>query len=135
MFVTLVSMVLIYNDAKFGWKLMTFVLAFILIDFLFIYIFKLSQSSLLLLTAILGLIGFIISIVNIEGPEKEIVKEVAPKVKKEFKPGKYIASKAGAKFHSPKCDWAKKIKKANAVWFNSKEEARKAGYKTDDCVR
>ncbi len=138
MFFTLISMVLIYNDAKFGWTLMTFILAFILIDFLFIYLFKLSQSSLLLLTAVVGLVGFIISVVNIKGPEEleepEDVEEISSSVKKEFKPGKYIASKTGAKFHSPKCDWAKKIKKANRVWFDSKEEARKAGYKTDDCV-
>ena len=46
-----------------------------------------------------------------------------------------MASKSGTKYHAPKCDWAKKIKKSNAVWFISKEEAKKAGYKKDDCVK
>src|SRR3989344_4279129 len=76
-----------------------------------------------------ALAGFFISFFNM-GHKAEKAQ-----VKKSFKPGKYIASKSGSKFHAPKCDWAKRVKKSNAVWFNSKEEAKKAGYKADDCVK
>jgi len=74
-----------------------------------------------------------------EVEEKKATKSVksskTTSTKKTFKPGKYIASKTGVKYHAPKCDWAKKIKKSNAVWFDSKEAAKKAGYKKDDCVK
>jgi hypothetical protein len=33
------------------------------------------------------------------------------------------------------CDWAKKIRKARQVWFNTKEEAREKGFKAHDCVQ
>ncbi|MBS3102897.1 hypothetical protein J4458_05645 [Candidatus Woesearchaeota archaeon] len=135
MLVALVSMFSIHNDIKFGWTLMSFSLFLILMDLLFIYLLKKPQSGLLLPAAVSGLIGFLISVMNIQGEEagRESGKKTGS-VRKEFKPGKYIASKTGKKFHSPKCDWAKKVKKQNAVWFNTKEEAQKAGYKADDCV-
>jgi len=131
MLVALISIVSIYNDIKFGWTLLSFVFTLILVDLLVIYLLKSPKTFLFMPTAITALIGFIISAAHIKGPEKSVEKI---KVKKEFKPGKFIASKSGKKFHSPKCEWAKKIKKANAVWFNSKEEAKKAGYKVDDCI-
>lgn len=43
--------------------------------------------------------------------------------------GKYVASISGTKYHLPSCSGAKRIKEENKVWFNSKEEAEKAGYK------
>ena len=55
-------------------------------------------------------------------------------VSKEFTPGKYIASETGKRFHTPKCQWAKKITKTKAVWFDSEEEAEKEGYEKDKCV-
>ena len=134
----LIAMVSVYNNIKFGWTLMSFALAFILINLFFIYLARKPASTTLLLTAVAGLIGFLISVVSMGGPEEaEGIKSKRgnSRVKKEFKPGKYIASKTGKKFHSPKCDWAKKVKKQNAVWFNSAEEAKKAGYKADDCVK
>ena len=129
MLMALVSIVSIYNNIRFGWALMALLLGLVLVNLLFIYLLKSPKSGILLPAAAVGLIGLVISLVNIKGPEEE-----DSNVKKEFKPGKYIASRTGAKFHSPKCDWAKKIKKSNAVWFDSKEEASKAGYKADDCV-
>lgn len=42
--------------------------------------------------------------------------------------GKYVASKSGKAYHFPWCPSAVKIKESNQVWFNSKEEAEKAGY-------
>lgn len=42
--------------------------------------------------------------------------------------GKYVASKNSNKYHAPWCSGAQRIKKENQIWFNSKEEAEKAGY-------
>lgn len=42
--------------------------------------------------------------------------------------GLYVASKNGAKYHLPTCSSAKRIKEENKIWFNSKQEAEKAGY-------
>ena len=57
-----------------------------------------------------------------------------PSVTEAFYPGKYIASKRGAVYHAPKCDWAKKIYKSQRVWFKSDDEAKKAGYKKHSCL-
>lgn len=43
--------------------------------------------------------------------------------------GKYVASKSGTSYHLPWCPSATKIKEENKIWFNSKEEAEKLGYK------
>ncbi len=42
--------------------------------------------------------------------------------------GKYVASKSGTKYHFPWCGSASRIKEANRVWFDSKEDAQRAGY-------
>ncbi len=42
--------------------------------------------------------------------------------------GKIVASKGGTKYHFPWCSGAQRISEANKVWFNSVEDARKAGY-------
>lgn len=43
--------------------------------------------------------------------------------------GRYVASKSGKYYHYPWCPGAQKIKEANKIWFDTKEEAKKAGYK------
>jgi len=96
--------------------------------------------------------GFIISISNIrrksdkdEGTFKDVEKKVIgdaleakekseSSIVKEYSPGKYLASTTGKKYHSPKCDFAKKIPKANRVWFNSIEDAKKKGYGPCKCI-
>lgn len=68
---------------------------------------------------------------------KEELKEEQEKeahVSKAFTPGKFVASKKANKFHSPKCDWAKRIGKANRIWFNSEQEAKSQGFEADGCV-
>lgn len=40
----------------------------------------------------------------------------------------FVASKNGTKYHYPWCSGAQRIKEENKVWFNTKEEAEKAGY-------
>ncbi len=32
-------------------------------------------------------------------------------------------------------DWAKKIRKARQLWFNTKEEAWEKGFKAHDCIQ
>ena len=54
---------------------------------------------------------------------------------KSYSPGKFVASVAGTKYHSPKCDWAKKINKKNLVWLKSKADASKQGYKPCNCLK
>ena len=56
-------------------------------------------------------------------------------VEKTFTPGKFVASENGSVYHTPKCDWAKRISNKNKVWFNDKQEARKKGYRQHDCVK
>ena len=43
--------------------------------------------------------------------------------------GKYVASRKGTSYHYPWCPGAKQIKEENKIYFNTKEEAEKAGYK------
>lgn len=42
---------------------------------------------------------------------------------------KYVASKSGTAYHYPWCPGAQKIKEENKIWFQTKEDAVKAGYK------
>jgi hypothetical protein len=42
--------------------------------------------------------------------------------------GAYVASKSGTKYHLPWCTGAKQIKESNKIWFETKEEAERAGY-------
>lgn len=42
--------------------------------------------------------------------------------------GKYVASKNGLKYHYPWCPGARRIKEVNKIWFNSPDDAKKAGY-------
>lgn len=42
--------------------------------------------------------------------------------------GKYVASKNGTKYYLSTCVSAKRISEKNKVWFDTKQEAEKAGY-------
>lgn len=42
---------------------------------------------------------------------------------------KFVGSINSDKYHYPSCEWAKKIKPENQIWFSSPEEAKEAGYK------
>ena len=42
--------------------------------------------------------------------------------------GAVVGSKTSDKYHYPWCSGALKISEANKVWFNSTDEARRAGY-------
>ena len=66
------------------------------------------------------------------------IEEVVPEhsvVIKANEPGKFVASKTGTTYHAPKCDWAKRIKKSNMIWFSDEKQARRKGYKKHDCLK
>lgn len=42
---------------------------------------------------------------------------------------KYVASRSRVPFHLTTCSWAKKISPANAVYYNTREEAIKDGHR------
>jgi hypothetical protein len=65
-------------------------------------------------------------------PERKVTSE--RKKATSYSPGKYVASKRGKYFHEPKSEWAKKITKANQIWFQDKKEAYKQGYKAHQDV-
>ena len=87
-------------------------------------------------------IGFVVSVLNIKEEKHEKYRPVEEKKEEEkeepvytnFEPGKYVASKTGNSYHIPKCDWAKKIKKGNQVWFNDEKEAKKK-FKAHSCIK
>ncbi len=41
---------------------------------------------------------------------------------------KFVGSKKSDKYHYLDCEWAKKIHLGNVIYFDSVQEARKAGY-------
>ncbi len=127
----------ISTSQRWAWVLLTIFFAFVFLDMIFIKLISTQKPEMFLYLLVVAIAGFFISLFSIEPKRKEAVEEKkeAKAVEKSFKPGKYIASRTGKKFHAPKCDWAKKVKKENAVWFDSKEDAINAGYNADDCVK
>ena len=125
-----ISVVGMHNRFAWSWKLLKAFFALAFLDMLLAYWLSTPKPEMFLAFLVAAVAGFFIALFNVCPKQEE-----AGEVKKTYKPGKYIASKSGSKFHAPKCDWAKKIKKSNTVWFNDKDEAKKAGYKADDCVK
>ncbi|MBD3355393.1 hypothetical protein GF361_05415 [Candidatus Woesearchaeota archaeon] len=113
------------------------------INLLVIYFLRFGIKEIILPILVTGL-GFLVALIKkednenfeeAEDDELDLEGRPASKVlKKNFSPGKYIASKSGTKYHAPKCDWAKKIKKKNQVWYESKEDAAKDGKKACNCI-
>ena len=94
-----------------------------------------------------GMAGFGLGRLSILWPEKEPITittpetrnttsketaEISDSIKNNASPDtrrKYVGSKSGAAYHFPWCPGALKIKEQNKVWFQTKEEAEKKGYK------
>jgi len=53
----------------------------------------------------------------------------------ENKTGMFVASKNSKIYHLPDCQYVKRIKDANKIWFGSAKEAREAGYSPHSCVK
>ena len=126
----IISAMGINNDSRWAWTLLTVLFVLVFLDMVFVYFISAPRPMLFTPLVAATVAGFFISLLSIERPKADVEE-----VKTTHKPGKYVASKTGSKFHAPKCDWAKRIKKRNAVWFNNKQEARKAGYKADSCIK
>lgn len=84
-------------------------------------------------------LGFLVALIKAKPREEEFEIErygdESEEAKTEYTPGKFVASQTGTTYHAPKCDWAKKIKKRNRVWFDSEKEAEKKGYKKHSCLK
>ena len=63
-----------------------------------------------------------------QGGERGVVVSAAKSPAAPVVGGQIVASKTGSKYFFPWCGSAARISEANKVWFNSVEEARKAGY-------
>ncbi|PIP17341.1 MAG: hypothetical protein COX44_00435 [Candidatus Portnoybacteria bacterium CG23_combo_of_CG06-09_8_20_14_all_37_13] len=48
--------------------------------------------------------------------------------------GIFVGSRNSDKYHLPDCQWAKRIKKENEIWFKSEKEAQEKGYKPSSCI-
>ena len=51
------------------------------------------------------------------------------------KTGMFVASKNSKVYHLPSCQYAKRIKDENKIWFGSAKEAREKGYSPHSCVK
>jgi predicted membrane protein len=98
-------------------------------------------GTLFIILSVLAVIGFLTSIpakaMHVrEEPHSMIVEEDArlAVAKVTHDPGKFVASSNSNRYHAPKCEWAKKIKKERRTWFNSKEDAWEKGYRAHNCV-
>ena len=134
-----ISLIPAYEDANAGWGFLAAVMAIVLADLLVIVLRTNLIDKTTLLTALAASIGLLLCILKIKTHEDEIPEVVeAPEVKAEvsaeFKPGKFVSSKTGSTYHAPTCDWAKKIKEQNQVWFDNEKEAKKK-YKAHSCLK
>jgi len=142
-FFLILALIMMYGVVRcksWAWKGLLVFYGLNLINSLILYFesFILKEVGLVL---ILSGVGYMIALtksneekdLEIEEPEIEEVK-TEKKVKKEFKPGKFVASKTGSVYHAPKCDWAKRIKKKNQVWFDDQKEAKK-NFKPHSCLK
>ncbi len=130
-----------------GEKALFFMFLTVLGNIVFVRYFT---SKLFMLPLFLALVGFLMALPKREEkrefeeaedkeerlePYSEVFEEEKPaKVKTEFSPGKYVASKMGSVYHEPKCEWAKKIVEERRIWFKDKREAQRKKYKAHKCV-
>jgi len=131
-----IALIPAYSGSKGGWGFLSGVFFLILLNLLIIYMRTDRTGKTFLLTALFAAIGFVISVLNIKEDEdwEEPIEEAKEEVYTNFEPGKYIASKTGSTYHAATCDWAKKIKKKNQVWFDDEKEAKKR-FKPHSCLK
>ena len=140
-----------YGSSWSRWSLFA-LFTFYVINLLLLW---LVQGKLYLILVILALAGLFVSLPHQKKAEKKAAEpkaeephsmvfdtaksaEPKPDAKKAtvtFSPGKYVASKNSNVYHTPTCDWAKKIAKSRQVWFPEKKEAWAKGYKKHSCLQ
>lgn len=155
MFILAFSMFVIYNNKKWGWTILGATLILLLVNTFFILLLTKTFETAHMTTIVFSVVGLVVALFNLKEGTQESVSEIEegygkvmdyypyidkmePKegsaIEKIFTPGKFVASKKANKFHIPKCDWAKRIDKANQIWFNSEQEAKSQGFEADRCV-
>ena len=74
-----------------------------------------------------------IQIINLEKASVEDIKPLEKGINEKTYQGDYKGKVLGSvnsdKYHLPECPGAKQISEKNKIWFDSPEEAEKAGYK------
>ena len=151
------AMFVIYRNEKLGWTILGAALILLLLDTFFIILLAGAFETAHITTIFFSVIGLLVILLNLRTAksyesetedERKKAKNYYPyidkmepqeskmesKIEKTFVPGKFVASKKANKFHIAKCDWAKRISKANQIWFNSEEEAKSQGFEADRCV-
>ncbi len=152
LFLLLLSLIALSGYQKsWGERALFFVFLFYIVNLVLVWYFV---GPLYLVLLFIALLGFVMSVPRKccsgcktcvpsppemvdEEPHSEVFdmpseperKAVSEKKTASYSPGKYVASKRGKYFHEPKSEWAKKITKANQVWFQYKKESYKQGYK------
>ena len=61
--------------------------------------------------------------------------EISDNVNLQNKTGMFVASKNSKVYHLPDCQYAKRIKDENKIWFKSTKEAEETGYEPHSCVK
>jgi hypothetical protein len=141
-FFTIISLLLISNEIDAGYVLIAIIAILSLLNFILIY-FRKGMTTFVFASIISSITAFVVSVVNIGG-KKEIKKKVNKEDKegkkeekpviKTYTPGKVVASKTSKYYHAPKCDWAKKIKKSNQVWYDTDIDAKKENLEPHTCL-
>jgi len=132
------------------WRLMLLLFTAQILNVGYLFL-KFGQGIILYLCLMLSCIGFGIAVMSscclpkkrrrVMAATPEVreeyksVFEEKPHVKKEFSPGKLVASRVGKQYHKPRCDWAKRINAKNLIWFDTEEEAEKQGYGRHWCLK
>ena len=61
--------------------------------------------------------------------ENVSIERSAPSASSLSSAGNFVASRNGSSYHLPDCPSAKQIKEENRIWFQTADEAKRAGYK------
>lgn len=159
MFFMIFAMFAVYHGKNWGWTIIVASIVLLLADLFFVFFLTGTFDTIHIAISSFSAVGLILALLNLRGTaqetggseaenhgkakdyypyidkmEPEGLKAEEPSIEKTFTPGKFIASKKAGKFHSPKCDWAKKISKSNQIWFDSREAAEAQGLEADQCV-
>ncbi|MEA3429728.1 MAG: hypothetical protein U9R08_00485 [Nanoarchaeota archaeon] len=150
------SLIGAYRESRTSWGVLMFIVILAFIQIFWVYFMAKIHFVLFVLLILFTLVTFGVTVIKVVAGKDEdedfdipdfpentedtgaTVEEILPEhsvVLKTTEPGKYLASKTGTTYHAPKCEWAKRIKKANRVWLDSDKEAKKKGYKKHDCLK
>jgi len=131
-----------YRHREWTWRLSGIFFVVYLLNLLLLYN-KVDESLLIGSLGLVAVFGLLFSIMinkcqrvrkSKPAPKVQVINVKPSKTRKKLTPGKFLASSDGSVYHAPKCDWAKRIARKNRVWLNSKDEAKKKGYKQHSCL-